>query len=286
MNTIDDNKYGTAFERIAVAVMAVATGIVLVYLAVEGPLFFHHIIYKTADVVNNQLVAQDVVNLFLLSPLLIIGGVALLLKKRMAGYLLIMTPLYLIYYALSYTIGWEWSSPVYSGNSQLYTFYFLFVLISSLVMLLYTLSLFPGNVDSSFGRSGLLLYTVLFTLFLLVFASMWIGEIREVQLTGTARAYDIAPTTFWLVRMFDLGFSIPLGLISVYLLWTRPRSTFPVQLLFYGFFFTMIIAVNAMGVLMLLHHDPTFLMRDLVVFLVLAIIVFAGFFYVLKHYKR
>ncbi len=279
-----NNEYGSAFERITIALMAIATGIVLMYLAIEGPLFFHHIRYKTAEIINNQLVAQDIVNLFLLSPILVIGGVALFFKKRMARYLLIMTPLYLMYYVLSYTIGWEWSSPNYSGNSELYTFYFLFVLIASLVMLLYALSLFPGNVESSFRRRGLVLYSVLFSIFLLIFASMWIKEIQEVMLTGTTRGYDIAPTTFWLVRIFDLGFSIPLGFLSVYLLWARPHSTYPVQLLFYGFFFTMIIAVNAMGLLMLLNHDPTFLLRDLVVFLSLAIIIFVGFVYVLKHY--
>jgi hypothetical protein len=286
VDATQDNEYGSSFERIAVALMAVATGIVLIYLAIEGPLWLHHIKYKTADFINNQLVGQDIVNLFLLSPILIIGGVALLFKKAIARYLLVMTPLYLIYYVLSYTIGWEWGSSKYSGNSELYTYYFLFVLISSLVMLLYALSLFPGNAKSSFGKKGLVVYSVLFSLFLLIFASMWIKEIQEVMLTGTTRGYETAPTAFWLVRIFDLGFSIPLGFLSVYLLWARPQSTYPIQLLFYGFFFTMIVAVNAMGLLMLVNHDPTFLMRDLVVFLSLAVIIFVGFVYVLRHYTH
>ena len=32
--------------------------------------------------------------------------------------------------------------------------------------------------------------------------------------------------------------SIPLGLVSVYLLWARPNRAYPVVCLFYGFFFT------------------------------------------------
>ena len=40
-----------------------------------------------------------------------------------------------------------------------------------------------------------------------------------------------------------------------------------------------------MGIMMLVKHDPTFLMRDLVVFLALALIVFTGFFYILRNYK-
>ena len=107
----------------------------------------------------------------------------------------------------------------------------------------------------------------------------------EVIETGTTRAYDIAPAAFWLVRIFDLGFSIPLGLISVYLLWTHRDSTFPIQMMFYGFFLTMLTAVNAMGIMMLAHNDPTFLWRDLAVFLTLAGIVAAGFLYILRGYS-
>ncbi len=285
MNISKENSYGNSFERIFVSILSVVVGIILVYLAIQGPLFLNNIKYKTADVVNNQLVGQDVVNLSLLAPISIIGGIALFLRKRISKYLLITTPLYLIYYALSYTIGWEWSSAKYTGNSELYTFYFLFIMISSLIVLMYSLSVFPKNVESSFKKKGLIIYSVLFSFFLLIFASMWIKEILEVMVIGTTRAYDIAPTAFWLVRIFDLGFSTPLGLISVYLLWARPNTTYPIQFMFYGFFLTMIIAVNAMGFMMLINNDPTFLMRDLIVFIILALIIFVGFIYILKNYK-
>jgi len=285
MNSGSNLTFGNRFERIFVAALSIATGIILIYLAIEGPLFLQHIKYKTADIINNQLVGQDMVNMFVLSPILIIAGITLYLKKKIAPYLLIITPLFLIYYVLSYTIGWEWSSPEYSGNSESYTFHFLFILISSLIMLLYSLSIFPQNVESTFRKKGLIVYSVLFSFFLLIFASMWIKEVLEVMSTGTTRAYDVAPTAFWLVRIFDLGFTIPLGLISVYLLWARPNTSYPVQFMFYGFFLTMIIAVNAMGISMFLKDDPTFLMRDLVVFLILAGIVLTGFIYILKNYK-
>jgi hypothetical protein len=285
MDSKDENTFGSSFERIFVALISIATGITLIYLAIEGPLFLGHIKYKAADIINNQLKGQDIVNIFLLSPILIGGGAALFFRKRISKYLLIITPLYLIYFVLSYTIGWEWSSLKYYGNSELYTYYFLFILISSLILLLYSLSIFPKDVESTFKRRGLIVYSVLFSLFLLVFASMWIKEVQEVMATGTTRGYDIAPTAFWLIRIFDLGFTIPLGFLSVYLLWERPKSSYPIQFLFYGFFLTMIIAVNAMGIIMFLNNDPTFLMRDQIVFLILALIVFTGFVYILRNYK-
>lgn len=277
--------FGSSFERVFVALIAIATGAVLIYLAIEGPAFLNHLRYKTPGINNNQIVAQDLVNVFLLCPLLIVGGVTLFLKKAIARYLVVMTPLYLIYFVLSYTLGMEWSSTEYAGTSEQYAFHFIFILVSALIMLLYGLSIFPGNVDAKFRKAGLITYSVGFSIFLLIFASMWGKEIQEVIATGTTRAYDASPTMFWVVRVFDLGFSIPLGLISVYLLWTRPRTTLPVQFLFYGFFLTMIVAVNAMGWVMWVNDDPTFMMRDLIVFLNLGLIIVSGFVYVLWHYR-
>lgn len=284
MNPTPVTSFGRPIERIFVAVLSIATGIMLVYLAIEGPSFLDHLRYKTPGINNNQIVAQDLVNVFLLSPLLIVGGVTLFFRKPIARYLLLLSPLYLIYFVLSYTLGMEWSSTEYSGNSELYTFHFLFVLVSALVLLLYGLSIAPRNVDATFRKTGLITYSVGFSVFLLIFASLWIKEVQEVIATGTTRAYDASPTMFWVVRMFDLGFSIPLGLISVYLLWTRPGTSFSVQFLFYGFFLTMIIAVNAMGWVMWMKHDPTFMMRDLIVFLNLGLIIVVGFVYVMRHY--
>ena len=286
MNKIMNDAFGSPFERIFVGLIAALTGIALVTLAIQGPLIRGAIIYRTAAAINNQLAGQDIVNLGLLAPLLIVGAIGLFLRKVWAKSLLIATPLFLIYYVLSYTIGWEWSSPAYAGNSERFTFLFLFILIAALILLLYTLAVFPKNAVSRFKKGGLVVYSVVFTLFLLVFGGMWAKEIQEVIATGTTRGYDIAPTAFWLVRVFDLGFSMPLGLISVYLLWARPDKAYPVLCLFYGFFFTQIVAVNAMGWAMFLKKDPLFLMRDLVVFTVLALIIAFGFFYIRRNYRQ
>ncbi len=279
------NDFGTSFERIFVGVVAVVAALVLIFLAIQGPLMRGVIVYKTDPTLNNQLIGQDAVNVGLLSPLLILGAAGLFLRKRWAKDLLIATPLFLIYYAISYTVGWEWSSPTYIGNSERYFFFFLFVLIAALIIMLYTLAVFPKDVASRFKKGGLAVYSALFVLFLLVFAGMWIGEIRQLVATGTTRGYDIYPTAFWLVRVFDLGFSIPLGLISVYLLWVRPGRAYPVVSLFYGFFFTQIFAVLAMGWMMFLKKDPAFLWRDLIVFSVLALIILFGYFYIRKNYR-
>ncbi len=276
---------GSDFERIFIGLIAILAGITLIYLAVMGPLVSGEIKYRTPEVINNQLIGQDMINLAVLAPLLIVGGILLLLRKNAARYLLIATPLFLIYYALSYTIGWEWSSAQHQGNNEKYFFYFLFILIAALLILLYSYSVFPKKVSAFFRKKPLMIYSTLFVLFLLVFAGMWAGEVIEVIKTGTTRGYDISPTAFWLVRVFDLGFSIPLGLISVYLLWTRASRAYPIIWLFYGFFFTQILAVNAMGWMMFVRRDPAFALRDLLVFSVLALIIIFGFVFVNKNYR-
>ena len=283
--SMKDESFGSPFERLFIAGVALAAGLALAYLAIQGPLVRGVIAYKTAPGIMGQLAGQDAVNLALMSPLLLAGAILLLLRKTLAKHLLIATPLFLIYYVLSYTIGWEWGSTAYTGNSERWFFLYLFVLVAALVILLYALAVFPKDVESRFKKGGLAVYSAVFALFLLVFAGMWAKEVREVIATGTSRGYDIAPTAFWLVRVFDLGFSIPLGLISVYLLWARPNKAFPVVSLFYGFFFTQIVAVNAMGWAMFLKKDPTFLWRDLAVFHALALVIAFGYLYVRRGYR-
>lgn len=279
------NDFGTSFERKFVGIVALVTAFILIFLAIQGPLMRGVIVYKTDPTINNQLIGQDAVNIGLLAPLLLIGSIGLFLRKKWAKDLLIATPLFLIYYVMGYTIGWEWSSPTYAGNSERYFFFFLFVLIAALVILLYTLAVFPKNAVSRFKKGGLAVYSAVFVLFLLVFAGMWIQEVREVIATGTTRGYDLYPTAFWLIRVFDLGFSIPLGFISVYLLWARSNKAYPIVSLFYGFFFTQIFAVLAMGWMMFVKKDPAFLWRDLIVFSILALIILFGYFYVRRNYR-
>jgi hypothetical protein len=280
-----EGTFGSEFERIFVGIVSFLTALILIYLAIQGPLVRGAITYKTDPTINNQLIGQDVVNLGLLAPLLILGALGLVRRKSWAKDLLIATPLFLIYYAISYTVGWEWSSPAYTGTSERDFFYFLFVLVAALIILLYTLAVFPRNVESHFRKGGLAVYSAVFVLFLLAFAGMWVQEVRQVIATGRTRGYEIAPTAFWLVRTIDLGFCFPLGLISVYLLWARPNKAYPVVSLFYGFFFTQIIAVNAMGWMMFVKKDPAFLWRDLIVFSVLALLILFGYFYVRRNYR-
>lgn len=269
------------FERIFIGINAVFSGIIILFLSINGPLVLNKIAYKTPPTGIFQIQGQDLVNIILIVPLLIIGGLLLLLSKKVYKYLLILTPLTVIYYVLSYTIGCEWSSAVYKGNSEKYAYYFLYVLISAFLIMLYTLQDFK-NQGMSFKRNKLTVYTIILSLFALMFAMMWLKEVNQVILTGTTRAYNEAPTAFWLVRYFDLGFSIPLLLISTYLLWTRASNSLAMQMLSYGFFITMAASVNSMGIMMLVKRDPTASIAQQGFFLLLGVTVLLGYSYILR----
>jgi hypothetical protein len=273
-------------ERNVIVVISLICAALLIYLGIKGPMFRGDIVYKTHPTINNQLIAQDAVNTFVIAPLLIIAAFALSARKRFAKYLLALTPLFLFYYAISYAIGWEWMAADYTGNSEHYFFHFLGVLISALLIMLYSLSAFPPRQKPHFKKKPLIVYSVCFTIFMSLFAMMWMKEIFELYANGTTRGYDLSPAAFWLVRFFDLGFSIPLAFISLYLLWMRPQSSFPLQMLLYGFFLSMSVVVNAMAGVMYLNHDPSFELSSSLVFVVLMFISAIGYYFILKGYSR
>jgi hypothetical protein len=272
-------------ERYTTVVMAILGGITMIFLSLKGPLFLGEISFRTHPLIVNQLLGQDIINILPMSLLMICGGILLLYKKEIGKYLLICTPLYLFYYAMCYAMGWEWMAADYSGNSEQYFFHYLFVLISGVVILLYCLETFPKHRKANFKPLYLGIYSFLMIAFLAVFSAMWAKQVLEVQSTGTTQGYEIAPMAFWMVRTIDLGFCVPLGLISVYLLHKRANQAFAIQFLFYGFFVTQILAVNAMGVIMYLNHDPNISLPELLFFIAMALLLLGGFAFVINGYK-
>ena len=122
------------------------------------------------------------------------------------------------------------------------------------------------------------------TIFLVLFTFLWIGEYLEVLTTGdtSTGSYSEAPTIFWVVRYFDLGITIPLGFIGLYLLYTRTKQAYPVMLLFFGFFVTISSAVVGMAIVMLLKNDPNFQPGGLIIFPILSLLAWVGLLYLVK----
>jgi len=215
----------------------------------------------------------------------------LLLKRDSAKYFLILTPITLIYTGLSYGIGQEWSNPAYTGNVEEYFWLFLFLIIGGIVLGMKSLSMFSKEDAPSFNSRNLKVYVVFVALFLLLFAMMWVSEVNQVITTGdtTTGSYTSAPTVFWVIRYLDLGLTIPLGYIALYLLMTRTKSAYPIILLFFGFFVTLGTAVNTMALVQLVSGDPELAgttAGGLIIFPILGILAWAGLLFLVKDKLR
>lgn len=270
---------------VGVLVAAAFVGaIVVAAAALLGPLGTGAMQYRTSQSGRYQVMGVDAVNLIVMVPVLAIGGILLLLRREGAKYFLILAPVTMFSLAIEAGVGQEWGNPAYTGNVERYAWLFIVEIVVALVLLVGTLPLFSERDAPRFARRGLRIYVAFVTLLLLLFTAMWLGELIEVSTTGNTASgsYGNAPVAFWAVRFMDLGVTIPLGFLGMYLLLTRPERAYALVLLFFGFFVTMGTSVTAMGLVMFLNHDPEAQAGALVIFPLLTIMSWAGLLYLIK----
>ncbi len=266
-----------------VLVVAAYLGAVLVAAAsLLGPLGFDIIEYRMSQSGIYQAMGADAVNLGLNVPVLAIGGTLLLLRREGAKFFLILAPVTLFSLAMEAGLGQEWEK--YTGNVEHWAWLYILEVVVALVLLVGTLPMFTRRDVPRFSRRGLRAYVALVTLLLVLFTAMWLGELVEVTTTGdtASGSYANAPNGFWTVRFMDLGLTIPLGFLGMYLLLTRPERAYALVLLFFGFFVTMGTAVTAMGVVMVANDDPEAQAAALPIFLTLTLMSWAGLLYLVK----
>lgn len=276
------------FERFAIGIMAIVCAVVLIVIALLGPVGLGIMEHRTSQSAIYQTIGQDITGMLLMAPLLFAGGILHLAKRGGSKYFLILTPITLIYTGLSYGIGQEWSNPAYSGNIENFFGLFLLLIIGGLLLGISSLSMFGDEDAPEFNPRGLYLYVGLMSIFLLFFAMMWSSDIFEVLATGdtASESYSSTPTVFWVIRYLDLGITIPLGYMALYLLITRPKKAYPLILLFFGFFITMGTAVNAMAIVQYLSGDPEVTAGSLVIFPILGFLAYAGLWYLIRNRIR
>ncbi len=278
-----DERTGEGLLPRGVVIVASYLGALVVgALSLLGPLVLGVIQYPTSQSGTWQGMGVDAVNLIVMVPVLVIGGTLLLLRRDAAKYFLILAPVTLFSLALEAGAGQEWS--LYSGNAQQFAWLYIVELIVALILLLGALPMFSEKDAPSFSRRGLRIYVAFVTLLLVLFTVMWLQELIQVATTGNTAtgSYQNSPVGFWMVRFMDLGVTIPLGFLGMYLLLTKPAKAYALVLLFFGFFVTMGTSVTAMGVVMFLNHDPEAQAGALVIFPMLTIMAWAGLLYLVK----
>ena len=273
------------FERYFVSMVAIVCAGALAILSLSGPLLLNIIKYKTSQSAIIQGQAQDFVNLVLIAPICFIGGILLIKNNENAKYFLILTPIYTVFYTgIAYAIFPEWSHPTYTGNSEQFFWLYWLLISSGVIILIKSYSLFTPEDTPEFNRRNLKIYISFMLIFLIIFILLWISEIQEVITTGdtSTGSYSEAPTIFWVIRTIDLGITLPLGLISLYLFWTRTKQAYPLLLLFFGYFVSIGTAVFVMALLMLIKNDPNLQEGGIVIFFILMMLSWIGFVYLIR----
>ncbi len=267
-----------------VGAVAIICGIVLAMTALLGPAGTGDIQYRTSQSTLLQTEGADIVNLVLIAPILLVGGVLELLRRSSARYFLILTPIALMYTGFSVGIGQEWGNPAYTGNSEQYSWLFMVMIIGGLMLLVASISMFGPADAPKFGRRSLRIYVGVMCLLLVLFAVMWLSEMVQVISSGDlpTGGYSEAPVVWWTIRYLDLGFTIPFGFLALFLLLNKPARAYPLVLLFFGFFVTMGSSVLSMGLNMTLSNDPQSQPGSLVVFGGLAALSWVGLLYLVK----
>lgn len=276
---VGDQARESLLPRGVLIIAAFLGAVVVAALAILGPLGLGQIQYRTSQSGIWQAMGVDAVNLILILPILAIGGLLLAMRRDAAKYFLILAPVTLFSLAIEAGVGQEWS--LYAGNVERYAWLFIVEVVVALVLLIGTMPMFSEADAPSFGKRGLKLYVALMTLLLALFTFMWLGELYQVSTTGNTASgsYANSPVAFWAVRFMDLGITIPLGFIGMYLLLTRPKQAYSLVLLFFGFFVTMGTSVTAMGLVMFFNHDPEAQAGAIVIFPLLTLMAWTGFLY-------
>ncbi len=285
-NRESENEAGPLIPDNVVGIAALLCGVVLVLIAVLGPLGLGVIEYRTSDSGLSQLKGQDIADLLLIAPILFIGGILQLLRRDSSKYFLILTPITLMYTGLSIGIGQEWSDPSYSGNVEDYFWLYLALVVGGLILLIGSLSMFTESDAPDFNRKSLRRFVILISVFLSIFAIMWIAQVVQVSDKGDLEdgSYSDAPTLFWMIRYLDLGISVPVGYLALYLLMTKPKKAYHLTLLFFGFFITMAAAVNAMVAVQIADGDSSIesMGPAIAIFPILGLLAFMGLYYLVR----
>ena len=126
------------------------------------------------------------------------------------------------------------------------------------------------------------------TVFFLLFAVMWISQIQQVTNTGDLPdgSYKAAPTAFWTIRHLDLGISIPLGFLALFLMLSKPKRAYSILLLFFGFFITIGTSVDMMAIVQALNGDTEAIKEGIFIFTILTFFSYGGLFYLVKDKLR
>ena len=234
---------------------SVVLGTGIAVAAVLGPLVLKAIEFRTSKHIENQFVGGEVVSLGVVAPAAVAAGVLWLRGHRLAPALALGPSLYAVYTYTTAIIGQEYSR--YPGNVEKF-----FPLYAGLVAGGAALAVFAwsqlGTSDLPMPSDGLRRAAAGIFLGLgTFFALAWSAQIRLVVTGHPSAEYLEGPSAFWIVKLLDVGFMIPLLIATGVGLFRRRPAAIKAAYGLAAFATCLAGSIAGMAIAMEAKHDPS-----------------------------
>jgi hypothetical protein len=231
--------------------------------ALLGPLALGIIRFRQSANMETQLLGGELTSLFLAAPLAIAAGILWWRGSSLAPVIALGPAGFALYNYIQFVLVPDYSR--YDGNNEYY-----FPLYLALIVLAWAL-VWRGWRELSVGSLSTLdrrLSTALggaLVFMSAAFALAWFASIAALYSGPPTREYVEHPTAFWLVRVMDLGFVIPIGFLTgIGLLRRAPRASRQAYA-FIGVQVLLTCAVAGMAIRMWVRDDPAVTLPLLVI---------------------
>ena len=240
-----------------VGLLLLAAG--LAATVVLGPLGLNVLVWRVSAIGLNQTYGADAASLVVVVPTAVVTAWLWRRRSPLASPLALGVGMATLYYAVASVMGPDYIR--YSGNNERF-----FPLLLALIVLSWTIS---AQAWSGLARPPQLARWLVRSLGIVLVLGgaaiglAWLKQILELTLTGTfstpsdLAAYTDAPGGFWIVRIVDLGFIVPLSVATGFGLWRGSLTALKAAYGVTAFLVLQATSVLAMGVIMLLRQDPT-----------------------------
>jgi hypothetical protein len=237
----------------------VALAVLVASNVVLGPLGLGVIQWRVSTIGLNQTYGADGAALVLIVPTALAAAWLWQRHHRLAGPLALGVGLATLYYAIASALGPDYVR--YSGNNERF-----FLLLLALVILSWNIARAAwAALDARPPAPARGLARMLGSVLLVGGVAVglaWTRQLLDITIVGSlsgadALAYADAPGAFWLVRVVDLGFIVPLCVAVGVGLWRGNPTAIKAAYGITAFMTIQAASVLAMGTVMLWHQDPT-----------------------------
>jgi len=240
--------------RRIVGATLVALGTGIAANAVLGPLVLGVIRIRESPAMETQLLGGELTSLLLAAPLAIAAGVAWWRGNPLAPFLAAGPSAYALYTYIQFVLVPDYSR--YAGDNERYFFFYLGLVILGWTTLLAARRAIALNTPTMTARLGRTMGLSMLVVGL-AFALAWIGSIARLSNPPLPVEYLEHPTAFWLIRLMDLGFVIPVGLATGWSLVRGSEWAGRWAYTFIGMQTLLTCAVAGMAIRMAVNDDPS-----------------------------